>query len=412
VYPEIRLGRPGYEDELARIEKTVYPDPWPASVFEECLQRWSGVRTWLAFDRNRVIGYVCAAVPAPGVLHIANLCVVRSRRRLGVGGLLLGIAEEWGASSGCSHCVLEVRATNRAAVSLYISRGYLPCERLEEYYGPRRHGLRLIRSLPPARAGVAELGRALTLELGVVPPVGVVLGSGLSWVAEQFGEGSSIPWSRLPGLAGGDLPGHPGRLVQSACGRFLFILGRRHHYQGYDGDEVCMLPVTLAGLGVSTWVLTTSVGAVSPGLSTGNAMVIRDHVNLSGCVPAVRTRAGSPVYDAELGGIAIQAASETGAPVSSGVFACVSGPAYETPAELDLLAQMGVDAVSMSTAPEALALSALGCDVLGLAFVTNTCGPGEKVTHQGVLAAQGRLRAGLEPFMRKLMEEIAEHALR
>ncbi len=412
MYPEIRLGRPGYEDDLARIEKATFSDPWPASIFEECLQRWSGVRTWLAFDGNRVIGYICAAIPAPGVLHIANLCVVRSRRRLGVGGLLLGIAEEWGASSGCGHCVLEVRATNRAAVSLYISRGYLPCERLPEYYGPRSHGLRLVRSLPPARAGVAELGRALTLELGAVPPVGVVLGSGLSWVAEPFGEGSSIPWSRLPGLAGEDLPGHPGRLVESACGRFLFILGRRHHYQGFDGDEVSMLPVTLAGLGVSTWVLTSSVGAVSAGLSTGSTMVIRDHVNLSGCVPTVRTRAGSPVYDPELGEIAIQAASRTCAPVSTGIFACVSGPAYETQAELDLLARMGVDAVSMSTAPEALALSALGCDVLGLAFVTNTCGPGEEVTHHGVLAAQGRLRAGLEPFMRMLMEEIADHALR
>ncbi len=412
MFPEIRRGRPGDAGAVARIERASFPDPWPPDVFEECLEPWSGVSTWIAVDAGRVIGYVCAAIPSPGVLHIANLCVTRSARRMGVGRILLSVAEDWGTASGCTACFLEVRCTNRAAVGLYTGKGYLPCAHLPEYYGPRRHGLRLVRTLEAADPARTGLVRALARGLGAVPPVGVVLGSGLSWVAEMFGDGGSVSWEDLPGMAGDALPGHPGRIVTSSCGRFVFLLGRRHHYQGFSGDDISMLPEALTDLGVSTWILTSSAGGVSEKLAVGDAVVFRDHLNLSGCVPHVRSRIPHPLYSLPLRKIAAEAASETGAPVSSGVFACVSGPAYETPAELDLLARMGVDAVSMSTAPEALALSALGCDVLGLAFVTNTCGPGEKVTHQGVLAAQGRLRAGLEPFMRKLMEEIAEHALR
>ncbi len=412
MYPELHRGVPGHEEALARIERATFPDPWPEKVFEECLQPWSGIRTWVAVNRGRVIGYACAALPAPGVLHIANLCVVRSCRRMGVGGLLLSTAEDWGTSMGSAMCFLEVRATNRAALSLYSARGYLPFEHLAGYYGERSHGLRLFRRLKQDGRGRDGLVRALNRRLGCVPAVGVVLGSGLSWIAGIKGEGESIPWGELPGLGGEDLPGHPGRIVTSSCGRFLFILGRRHHYQGFDGDETALLPTALSDMGISTWILTSSAGAVSRRLSTGDAMVFRDHLNLSGCVPSVRTRAADPVYSARLRSIAAERARLTGARVSEGLFACVSGPAYETAAELELLSRMGVGAVSMSTAPEALALSARGCDVLGLAFITNECGPGHEVTHREVLEAQENLRSGLEPFMSGLLEDVGRHAVR
>lgn len=412
MYPELRPGRPGDAPAVARIERASFPDPWPPEVFEECLEPWSGVSTWVAADAGRIVGYVCAAIPSPGVLHVANLCVARPVRRMGVGRLLLETVEDWGAVSGCTACFLEVRCTNRAAVGLYIGRGYLPCGRLPEYYGPRRHGLRLVRSLEAGDGTRAALAGALVRRLGAAPPVGVVLGSGLSWVADLFGDGGSVSWDDLPGMKGGALPGHPGLIRISSCGRFAFLLGRRHHYQGYSGDGIAMLPVSMTDLGVSTWILTSSAGAVSGSLAVGDAVVFRDHVNLSGCVPGVRSRIPSPLYSRPLRSIAAEAAERTGARVSEGLFACVSGPAYETGAELDLLRRMGVDAVSMSTAPEALALAARGCDVLGLALVTNTCGPGEEVTHQAVLDAQGIIRSSLGPFIEALLEGTAAHALR
>ncbi|MDM7991737.1 MAG: GNAT family N-acetyltransferase [Candidatus Fermentibacter sp.] len=412
MYPETRRGRPGDAAAIARIERASFPDPWPPDVFEECLEPWSGISTWIAADAGRIIGYVCAAIPSPGVLHVANLCVTRSARRMGVGRLLLETAEDWGAASGCRACFLEVRCTNRAAVGLYIRKGYTPCGHLPGYYGPRRHGLRLVRGLEAGNPGKAALAGALAGRLGAAPPVGIVLGSGLSWVADLFGEGESISWEDLPGMSGDALPGHPGRIVTSSCGRFVFLLGRRHHYQGFSGNGITMLPESLADLGVSTWILTSSAGAVSRSLAVGDAVVFRDHVNLSGCVPDVRSRIPSPLYSMPLRRIAAEAAGRTGARVSEGLFACVSGPAYETVAELDLLRRMGVDAVSMSTAPEALALAARGCDVLGLAFVTNTCGPGEEVTHQAVLDAQGIIRSSLGPFLGALLGGAAAHALR
>ncbi len=412
--PDVRLGRPSDAAAMARIESSSFPDPWPEEVFAECLGRGSGVRTWLAMDGGRVAGYLCAVDPVPGTLHIVNICVTRARRRRGIGSALLDIAERWGATMGAEWSFLEVRNSNRAAIGLYAGRGYVPCENLRSYYGEGRHGLRLARRLPPLPGGRlrAALAEKLRGVFGAVPPVGVVLGSGLSWIAGIAGAGSSCPWGSLPGMSGDGVPGHPGMLSVSGCGRFVFIQGRRHRYQGWDAGGITLLPGVLADLGTHTWLLTSSAGAVSGRFHAGGGMVFADHVNLSGCIPQSGVRLQDPVYSRALRDMAADCAALSGADVGEGVFACVSGPQYETAAELRLLRARGVDAVSMSTATEALALRAAGCDILGLALLTNQAEPGADVTHDRVLAAQASLETGLRPFITLLLGRLADHGLR
>lgn len=415
MVPELRLARREDIPAILGLEADCFPDPWSPETFEECVRPSIEVQTWLALDGSRIIGYSCGAVPARGILHISNLCVDRRWRRHGTGRFLLDAVEAWGRRMGARHAYLEVATTNRPALSLYAGRGYLPCESLADYYGEGLHGVRLLRAMSPTadEALRAALAEKISASIGCAPPpVGVVTGSGLGWILDSFPAARPIPYDSLPGAASKSLPGHEGMLAVSDCGRFVFLSGRRHRYQGFDGDEVSLLPSVLADMGTRAWVLTCSAGAVSTDLEVGDAVLISDHINLSGCVPRVASRCGGSVYSPRLRRLAMECAEGTDPGVREGVFASVSGPAYETALELSELARMGASAVSMSTVQEALALSGLGCDVLGLALVSNDCAPGLPVTHQEVLDAQSRIRERRSGFLELLLERIADDELR
>jgi purine-nucleoside phosphorylase len=231
----------------------------------------------------------------------------------------------------------------------------------------------------------------------------VVLGSGLSWLAGDFGTGAEIDNAALPGMGGDSLPGHPGKVIQSADGNLVFLLGRRHGYQGFDGDQVSLLPCALADLGVARWVLTSSSGAVDGDLSVGDAVLFRDHLNLSGTVCSLPPGRPARCYRPELRRRALRLAREMDAPVREGVFACCSGPEYETAAEVRLLRRMGASTVSMSTAPEALALASQGCAVLAMSLVTNAADTEAEVSHREVLKAQELVSARQGGFLRELL---------
>mgnify|MGYP001433902331 CR=1 FL=1 len=253
----------------------------------------------------------------------------------------------------------------------------------------------------------AALAASLGSRLRARPRVGVVLGSGLSWLAEDFGVRAEIDNSNLPGMAGTALPGHPGKVIQSADGRLVFLLGRRHTYQGFDGDEVALLPGALADLGVGRWLLTSSSGAVDPDLSVGDAVVFLDHLNLSGTVPSSPPGRPANCYRPDLRERTVELARELEASVRPGLFACCAGPEYETAAEIRLRRRMGVSTVSMSTAPEALALASQGCAVLAMSLVTNAADPEGEVSHHEVLEAQRVVSQRQGPFLRELLSRMA-----
>jgi purine-nucleoside phosphorylase len=206
----------------------------------------------------------------------------------------------------------------------------------------------------------------------------------------------SFAYDGLPGFPRPTVPGHAGRLVlgEVADVRVAVFRGRIHFYEGHE-LAVCALPVRVARLlGAGTAIVTAATGGIGPGLDTGHIVVGTDHLNFLGESPlrGWRTPDGVPpfvdmvsAYDPKLAELAVAAAGERGVPVSSGVYAAMPGPMYETPAEIGFLRTVGATVVGMSVVPEVVPARALGMRVLGLFFVTNQVGVG--LSHEDVVQA-------------------------
>ncbi|MCK5115769.1 MAG: GNAT family N-acetyltransferase [Candidatus Aegiribacteria sp.] len=405
MYPEIRIASitdiPGIMD----IENLSFPCPWDMETITACIESPS-FRTWTSRLDGQVAGYITAQLDASG-LHILNLAADEDKRRLGQATCLLRTAESWGRRLGAAVSYLEVRENTLPAQILYTKNNYNRTRLIENYYPDGEDGVEFRKTIQPDRI-TSVIAEKIFTRCAMIPPVGVVLGSGLSWLAKEFGSELEINYEELLGESSPAVPGHPGKISFSSCGRFVFMLGRRHHYQGYVGDEISVLPGVLGDLGVTAWILTSSSGAVDTDLHPGDAVLFRDHVNFAGCVPdSTCGRVRRSVYSERLREAARKAARRTGTPLREGVFACVSGPAYETSAEIKFLKSNCFSTVSMSTVPEALLLSARGFDVAALSLVTNAASPEAVVTHDEVLSSQGKVRKKQEAFLASFLREVA-----
>ena len=245
----------------------------------------------------------------------------------------------------------------------------------------------------PLAEQAADAVRART---GLVPKVAIVLGSGLGAAVSALEEEVSFSFGELPGFPQPTVPGHAGRLTlgHMAGVPVAVFQGRIHYYEG-NPMSVCALPVRLARLlGAGTVILTAATGGIGEGLTSGHLVVGTDHINLMGANPlrGWRHPDGRPpfvdmvhAYDPELAELAVAAAEARGVSVSRGVYAAMSGPTYETPAEIEVLRRLGAAVVGMSIVPEALPARALGMRMLGLFFVTNQVGV--EVSHEDVVRA-------------------------
>jgi purine-nucleoside phosphorylase len=232
------------------------------------------------------------------------------------------------------------------------------------------------------------------------PVAGVILGSGLGAAVEGVQEVAAFSYDGLPGFAPPTVPGHVGRLVlgRMAGTPVAVFLGRMHYYEGNPMARSA-LPVRVSRLlGAGVMILTASVGALDASLAPGTVVVGSDHINWMGENPlrGWRLPDGTPpfvdlaaVYDASLARIAVEETEAAGAPVGRGVYLAVSGPSYETPAEIEFMRRAGGGVVGMSVVPEAVPARALGMRVLGLFSVTNAVG-GE-VSHQEVIRVGNRM---------------------
>jgi purine-nucleoside phosphorylase len=261
----------------------------------------------------------------------------------------------------------------------------------------------------PARG--AEVVRART---DTVPSVGLVLGSGLGpALGDDLEVDATFAFTDLPGFPPPGVPGHAGSL---GVGRLAGVpvaafSGRVHYYEGHGMDVPALLPRLAHELGATTMVLTAAVGGLEPGIPAGTVVVLRDHLNLMGAAPlrAWRYPDGMPafidaqeVYDRSIADLAIERSAALGIEAAPGVYAAMSGPAYETPTEVAMLQRLGATVVGMSMVPEALPARALGMRVLGICSLTNAFG--EHVTHEEVVRvsnetalAVGRLLVDLLP---------------
>lgn len=272
-------------------------------------------------------------------------------------------------------------------------------------------------SVPDATIGQAVA--TLRPRVGEGPFIGLVLGSGLGPLADALSDAQRIPYGDIPGFPPSGVAGHAGVLVAGRLegARCLALQGRAHLYEGHPADAVAYPVRVLTRLGLTALIVTNAAGGVNPAFAPGTVMRIVDHINLQwrnpliGAVQEGETRFPdmSAPYDARLGALAEAAARDIGVPLERGVYCAVTGPSYETPAEVRMLRRMGADAVGMSTVPEVLAARAAGVPVLGLSLVTNP-GAGlrpEPLSHEEVVAAGDAAGASLARLMRAIVRAVA-----
>jgi purine-nucleoside phosphorylase len=239
----------------------------------------------------------------------------------------------------------------------------------------------------------------LRKETALRPTLGMVLGSGFQQALTHFEVARELAYGQLPGFPTVGVTGHAGRLVIGTFDKIPVVVlkGRAHYYEGVEMERLTFPVRVLAELGVRTLLLTNAAGAINRAYRSGDFMALEDHINFMGANP-LRGPAlpGLPrfvdltrVYDRRLIQVSVAAAKKSKLRLRTGVYVAVSGPNYETPAEIRAFRRLGADAIGMSTVPEAIVARQCGLAVAGISCITNKAGGDEKtgvLVHQDVLA--------------------------
>lgn len=266
---------------------------------------------------------------------------------------------------------------------------------------------------------VEHAARTIRARLTTEPRIAIVLGSGLGGFADDFEDAVRIPYEEIPGFPRSTAEGHVGRLVAGNVDGVPLIAmqGRVHFYEGYSLEEVTFPVRTFKLLGIKTLVLTNASGGINVQLTQGALMVLSDHLNLMGDNPlrgpnddrfGPRFPDMSTVYSPDLQALVVEEAKAIGVEVRRGIYGALSGPSYETPAEIHLLRTLGADAVGMSTVPEAIVARHMDLEVLGISCITNmAAGIGdEPINHAEVMATGDRVRGTFAQLLRRVVGRI------
>ena len=272
------------------------------------------------------------------------------------------------------------------------------------------------------RAQFEETAAAIRAKTRHTPRVGLILGSGLGPLADAVLDADVISAESLPHWPRPTVPGHAGQLV---VGRLegqpvLVQQGRAHYYEGHSLQQATLPVRVMQLLGLDLLVVTNAAGAINAAFRPGDVMLITDHINLMGMAGlsplrgpnddalGVRFPDMSRAYDRELRALALVAAAEAHIPLHQGVYICLGGPSFETPADLRFLRAIGADAVGMSTVPEVTVARHGGLRVLGLSGISNAASlDGDTVTtHEEVLAAGQAIVPKLTAILRGVLRRL------
>jgi len=235
--------------------------------------------------------------------------------------------------------------------------------------------------------------------------IAIILGSGLGGLGDSLANAVAIPYAGIPGFAASGAPGHRGMLIagELAGRQVLCMQGRLHRYEGHDFAQVTFPVRVLRLLGVRTLLVTNAAGGINTGYAVGDVMVIVDHINLMGGNPLAGLHEPSfgerffdmgTAYTPALRELAHTCAVRLGQSLREGVYIAVTGPSYETPAEIRAFRTLGADAVGMSTVPEVICARHCGMDILGLSLITNlAAGVTDTVLSGGEVIAIGKAKA-------------------
>lgn len=249
--------------------------------------------------------------------------------------------------------------------------------------------------------------------------VALVLGSGLGAFAETVENAVAIDYAAIPHFARSTVAGHAGRLVLGTIAGVAVAVqqGRFHFYEGYSIQEVAF-PMRVFGLlGVKTAILTNAAGSLNSNFLPGSLMLIKDHINLMGENPlrgqnderfGARFPDMSRVYSDDLQETAVSAARRMKLNLRRGVYCALTGPSYETPAEIRMLREMGADAVGMSTVPEAIVARHQNMNVLAISCISNmAAGIGEEqINHEEVMQTGAQVAAVFQTLITEVISEI------
>jgi purine-nucleoside phosphorylase len=244
--------------------------------------------------------------------------------------------------------------------------------------------------------------------------VGIILGSGLGSFADTLDNRKETPYSDIPGWPKSTVGGHAGKLVSGKLGGIEVIVaaGRAHMYEGYTAPQVAYPIREMMWRGMRSLVVTNAAGGINLSYKPGDLVLISDHINLMGANPLTgpndesfgpRFPDMSEAYSREYREIAKQAGVR-----KEGVYAALTGPSYETPAEIRYLRTIGADLVGMSTVPEVIAANHMGIKVLGISCVTNMAAGilPQKLTHQEVIETGERVKDTLAALLRAVIPRL------
>jgi purine-nucleoside phosphorylase len=246
------------------------------------------------------------------------------------------------------------------------------------------------------------------------------MGSGLGGLAGRIEDPIEIPYAELPGWPAPTVVGHAGKVVAGSLGGapVLGLSGRVHMYEGFEPGRTAFYVRVLGELGIPLLFLSNAAGAVHPEFGPGELMLISDHINMMFLSPLLgpvqegeeRFPDMSDPYDSELRGVVRDTALELGIPLQEGVYVGMHGPCYETPAEIRMLARLGVDAVGMSTVPEVIAARARGIRCVAVSCLTNYAAgvTSDPLDHDEVIQVTRQVQ---DDFERLVAESIVRFAV-
>jgi purine-nucleoside phosphorylase len=268
---------------------------------------------------------------------------------------------------------------------------------------------------------IQEAVAAVRERCGLRPAIGLILGSGLGGFCETLHRPEAIRFEEIPHFPRATIAGHVGRLVfGDVMGVPVAALaGRVHFYEGNSMARVGFSVRVLGCLGIRRLVVTNAAGGINAAFQPGDLMLIRDHINLMGANPLAGSNIDelgprfpdmSEAYDSAMCEAALRAAAQTGVKLRVGVYVALSGPSYETPAEIGMCRILGGDAVGMSTVPEVIVANHMGIRVLGISCITNMAAGllPRRLSHEEVLETTERTKEKFSLLLTSLIPLLSE----
>lgn len=251
------------------------------------------------------------------------------------------------------------------------------------------------------------------------PEVGIILGTGLGGLVKEIDAKVVIPYNEIPNFAVSTVEGHSGKLILGTLGgkNVMAMQGRFHFYEGYNMQQITFPVRVMKALGIKTLCVSNASGGMNPSFEVGEIMIINDHINLFPTNPLIGKNIGElgprfpdmgETYKKDYVQLAKKIAAENGIRVSEGVYAGLTGPCFETPAEYRYLWRIGADAVGMSTVPEVIVARHAGMNVFGISIVTDLGVEGhtQKVTHEEVQEVANRQEPKLTFIVKELVRRL------